>query len=113
MARAKKTAAVVGILLVVLGAILWTGSSGMFAQSDSDITGLKDRERKDLGVLQDAFRGQNIAVFFINGTSPPMEGQIKGVTDLFGKRFLRLETVSGNVRLALIDQIVAIRQKDK
>lgn len=112
MACCGKKAVLIGIPLAVLCGILWTANWGTLAQDDPG-TGAKQSDAKNLAVLRDAFRGQNVSVFFINGTSPAMEGMVKGVTELFGKRFLRLETSSGNVRLALIEQIVAIRQKDK
>lgn len=110
MTRLKKRVALAGILLAMVGFILWIASPGTLAQGGESV---KEYERRQLAVLRDVFRGQNVSVFFINGSSPPMEGQVKGITELFGKPFLRLETSNGNARLALIEQIVAVRQKDK
>jgi len=100
-------ALLVGIAVLALGVILWSLNSDTLAQSGAGASA-----KQDLAVLRDSFRGQNVSVYFINGTTPPMEGMVKGVTELFGRRFLRLETSSGNVRLALIEQIVAVRQKE-
>lgn len=112
MARPTKKLVLAGILIVMLGVGFWLASSGILAQGQGGASASSERDRKDLATLRDAFRGQNVSVYFIHVATPPMEGMVKGVVDLFGKKFLRLETASGSVRLALIEEIVAVRQKE-
>lgn len=107
LVSSKKTVLFLGICLGILLVMLWSGQPAARAQKrDLPSPGA------DMTALKGAFGSSQVTVFFLNNNPPPVDGQIAGVVDVFGRRYLRITTNAGKNWLMDVERLVAIKQKD-
>ena len=103
----KKGTLFLGIGLGLLLVILWSGEPAAYAQNKE-----LPSPAADVKALKAAFGSSQVTVYFLNNNPPPAEGQVAAVTDVFGRRYLRITTNLGKNWLIDVERIVAIKQKD-